>query len=90
MRTAAMEAAGKGVRVNTINPGPIESRMMQSINSGQNADAKKAHDETAKRIPAGCYGTPEEVAELVAFLASDASSFCNGSIYSVDGALNAI
>jgi NAD(P)-dependent dehydrogenase (short-subunit alcohol dehydrogenase family) len=88
-RVAAVEAAPKGVRVNCVNPGPIESRMMQSINSGQAADAKAAHDATAAAVPAKRYGTPQEVAGLVAFLASDDAAYCNGGFYTVDGALSA-
>ncbi|WP_439397470.1 SDR family NAD(P)-dependent oxidoreductase [Bradyrhizobium sp. PMVTL-01] len=89
-RTAAAEAAPKGVRVNSVNPGPIDSPMMAAINAGQSSDAKAAHDKTAAAIPARRYGTPAEVAELVAFLASDAASFCNGGVYSVDGGLSAM
>lgn len=88
-RVAAVEAAAKGVRVNSVNPGPIESRMMQSINSGQAADAKAAHDATSSAVPAKRYGTPEEVAALVAFLASDEAGYCSGGIYTVDGAMSA-
>jgi NAD(P)-dependent dehydrogenase (short-subunit alcohol dehydrogenase family) len=88
-RVAAVEAAPKGVRVNCVNPGPIESRMMQSINGGQAADAKAAHDLTTSLVPAKRYGTPEEVAGLVAFLASDDATYCNGGFYTVDGALSA-
>ncbi len=88
-RVAASEAAPKGVRVNCVNPGPIESRMMQAMNRGQSPDAKEAHDKLAATVPAGRYGTPEEVAALVAFLGSDEASYCNGGFYTVDGALTA-
>lgn len=88
-RVAAIEAAPKGVRVNCVNPGPIESRMMQSINTGQSGDPKLAHDQISSAVPAKRYGAPEEVAGLVAFLASDDSTYCNGGVYTVDGALTA-
>jgi len=88
-RVAAIEAAARGVRVNCVNPGPIESRMMQSINTGQSGDPKLAHDQISSVVPAKRYGTPEEVAGLVAFLASDDSTYCNGGVYTVDGALTA-
>ncbi|PTS91361.1 MULTISPECIES: SDR family NAD(P)-dependent oxidoreductase [unclassified Caulobacter] len=88
-RVAAVEAAPKGVRVNCVNPGPIESRMMQSINTGQSGDPKLAHDLISNAVPAKRYGTPEEVAGLVAFLASDDATYCNGGFYTVDGALTA-
>jgi NAD(P)-dependent dehydrogenase (short-subunit alcohol dehydrogenase family) len=88
-RVAATEAAPKGVRVNCVNPGPIESRMMDSINSAQSADAREAYEKTVAGIPAGRYGKPEEVAGLVAFLASDEAGYCNGGFYTIDGALTA-
>jgi NAD(P)-dependent dehydrogenase (short-subunit alcohol dehydrogenase family) len=89
-RAAAAEAGPRGVRVVSVNPGPIESRMMASINTGQATDAAAAHAATVARIPQRRYGTAGEVAELVAFLASDAASFCNGGTYSVDGGLSAV
>lgn len=86
MRTAAAEASPQGVRVNTVNPGPIRSRMMQSIDGGRGGDP----GEHALPIPSGRYGEPEEVAELVAFLASDAAAYCNGGVYCVDGGMSAV
>lgn len=85
-RSAALEAAARNVRVNCINPGPIEGRMMDAV------DTDCGTIETAQRkafVPAHRYGRPEEVAALVAFLASDESGFCNGACYTVDGALSA-
>ena len=90
MRCAALEGAPHGIRVNTIHPSPIETRMMRAIEEGAApgaADAAKAG--FAARIPAGRYGTPEEVAALALFLASDESGFCSGGAYSVDGAMSA-
>jgi 3alpha(or 20beta)-hydroxysteroid dehydrogenase len=85
-RAAALEAAARNVRVNCINPGPIAGRMMNQI------DAECGRGDTADRatfVPAKRYGTPDEVAALVAFLGSHAASFCNGGFYTVDGALSA-
>ena len=88
-RTAAVECGGKGVRVNCINPGPIDSRMMTSIEKGLGAKATEIHDAFAATVPMRRYGTPEEVAGLVAFLASDDAGYVNGGAYTVDGGLTA-
>jgi NAD(P)-dependent dehydrogenase (short-subunit alcohol dehydrogenase family) len=85
-RSAAAEAGPRGVRVNSINPGPIASRMMTSLEDGlgggQGAGVRAA---LAGMIPAGRYGTPEEVAALVAFLASEDARYINGAVMTVDG-----
>jgi len=90
-RTAAAEWAAQGVRINCVNPGPIESRMMRSIEGAAAPDDPTAvHDQFARMIPAQRYGTPDEVARLVAFLASDDAAYLNGSAYMVDGGMTAI
>lgn len=90
MRSAVLEIGDTGVRVNTIHPSPIETRMMRSIEDGK---APGQGEAVKKRItagiPAGRYGTPEEVAQLALFLASDESRFCTGGRYSVDGGMSA-
>ena len=89
-RTAAVEWGAKGIRVNCINPGPIESRMMASIEEGAAPGAgAKVHSGFAETIPMKRYGTPEEVAGVVAFLASDDAGFVNGAFYTIDGGLTA-
>ncbi len=89
-RTAAVEWGGKGIRVNCINPGPIESRMMQSIETSASPDGAKAvHSGFVETIAMKRYGTPEEVAGVVAFLASGDAGFVNGAFYTVDGGLTA-
>jgi NAD(P)-dependent dehydrogenase (short-subunit alcohol dehydrogenase family) len=96
MRTAALECAPLGIRVNTVNPGPIETRMTQSIaqmRASQAADPPMTPEQfkqaTASRVPLDRYGTPEEVARVMLFLASDESSFCTGGVYMVDGGTSA-
>jgi NAD(P)-dependent dehydrogenase (short-subunit alcohol dehydrogenase family) len=89
-RAAAVEWGAKGIRVNCINPGPIDSRMMASIEEGARPGAAKAvHDGFAATIPMRRYGTPAEVAGLVAFLASDDAGYVNGGAYTVDGGMTA-
>ena len=96
MRTAAMEGAASGIRVNTVNPAPIETRMMRSIEEMRVAvldDAditvEQTYRATSARIPLGRYGHPEEVARMMLFLSSDDSSFCTGGVYMVDGGRSA-
>lgn len=86
MRSAAVEGAPDRIRVNTVNPGPIDTRMIQAIERGRNpADSAAARQAGVARIPLQRYGRAEEVAALMLFLASDEASFCTGTTYVVDG-----
>ncbi len=88
MRTAALEFAPRKIRVNTVNPGPIETGMMRRIEEDAApgaADAVKKGYEAMN--PLKRYGLPEEVANLMLFLASDESSYCNGNVFVVDGGM---
>ncbi len=94
MRVAATECAPWGIRVNTVNPAPIETRMMRSLEEMRAAHMADATTEQVKerhaaRIPLKRYGEPEEVARLMLFLASDESSYCTGGVYMVDGGISA-
>jgi len=95
MRAAALECAPMGIRVNTVNPAPIETRMMRSVEemcasaAGGAATVEQIKQSFASRIPLQRYGAPEEVARLMLFLASDESSFCTGGVYMVDGGMSA-
>ena len=90
MRSAALAGAAHGIRVNTVNPSPIETRMMRSIEAGFAPEApERAKTEREARIPMKRYGLPEEVARLALFLASDESSYCTGGVYMIDGAFTA-
>ena len=86
VQTAAMELAPSNIRVNAVAPGPIDNRMMQSLGDqlgGGNPAAFR--DFVNSRIPMARYGKNEEIAHLIAFLASDAASYCTGGLYAADG-----
>jgi len=86
VKTAALELGSSNVRVNAVAPGPIDNRMTHSL-----ADQLSPGDEKGFRsfvegkIPMGRYGTNEEIAHLIAFLASDAATYCSGGLYLADG-----
>jgi len=87
-KTAALELAGLNIRVNTIHPGPIENRMMRSLEQQANpADPTVIKGMYQAMIPFGRYGTNEDIAKLALFLASDESSYCTGSAFVADGGL---
>ncbi|ANB01944.1 SDR family NAD(P)-dependent oxidoreductase [Ectothiorhodospira sp. BSL-9] len=90
MRTAAAELGPEGIRVNTVNPGPVDNRMMRSIEDqaspGHGDDVKAGFVE---RMPLGRYVTNEEVAGVAVLLLSDASSGVTGTHYLVDAGLTA-
>lgn len=79
-KTIARELASRGITVNAIAPGYIESDMTAAM-----TDAAK--EATIKNIPLGRVGQPEDIAEMVAFLASDKASYITGQVISVDGGM---
>lgn len=88
MRSAALECAPLGIRVNTVNPSPVETRMMRSLEEGMAPGGGDAvHEMIASRIPLARYGEPDDIARVMLFLASDDSSFVTGSVYMADGGL---
>ena len=90
MRCAALEGAEQGIRVNTINPSPVETRMMRSLEQGFSPDdPEKFRREYAATAPLGRYADPREVAKLMLFLASDDASYINGSVHMIDSGRNA-
>jgi NAD(P)-dependent dehydrogenase (short-subunit alcohol dehydrogenase family) len=90
-RGGAAEWSRKGIRVNSVNPGPLDSSMMRGYDeslkpgSGESVRSNLEHI-----IPLRRYGKPTEIAEVIAFLASDAASLVTGAVYLADGGLSAV
>jgi 3alpha(or 20beta)-hydroxysteroid dehydrogenase len=80
-RGAARELAPHGVRVNSVHPGLIDTVMLDELGEGRPM--------VTQRVPMGREAAPEEVTELVLFLASDAASYCTGHEFVVDGGMTA-
>jgi NAD(P)-dependent dehydrogenase (short-subunit alcohol dehydrogenase family) len=83
-RCAALELASKGVRVNAVNPGVVVTNLHRR--SGVNEESYAAFLERSKEThPLGRAGDPEEIADLIAFLASDRAGWITGETISIDG-----
>jgi 3-oxoacyl-[acyl-carrier protein] reductase len=79
-RSVAKEVASRGITANAIAPGAIDTPMTQQLNENQ-------RQEFLKRIPLGYFGTPRDVAEAVAFLASEEARYITGQVLNVDGGM---
>ena len=79
-RRFAMELGRSGITVNAVAPGFIETEMTARL-------PEKLKAEFAQKIPAGAFGTPRDVAEAVAFLASDEAKYITGQVLCVDGGM---
>lgn len=90
MRTAALECARFRIRVNTVNPSPIDTRMVHALEEGYApGGSERVKQKMLAAVPLRRYGTPEEVAALMLFLASEESAYCTGGVYMVDGGMSA-
>ena len=90
VKTVALELGASKIRVNAIGPGPIDNRMIRSIETQLSPDNPDAvRDFLTTKIALQRYGTNEEVAQLALFLASDDASYCTGGIHMIDGGFTA-
>jgi 3-oxoacyl-[acyl-carrier protein] reductase len=80
VRNAALDLARHGIRINAVDPGIISTRLSAAL-----IDDPVAGPEYLRRIPAGRYGTPEDIAKVVLFLASDDAAYMTGEDVVVDG-----
>jgi NAD(P)-dependent dehydrogenase (short-subunit alcohol dehydrogenase family) len=81
-RSAALDYANQGIRINAVNPGLIATAMMDRLSSGST-------DDVGSTVPMGRMGQAAEVAQAVVFLCSDAASYITGQPLVIDGGLTA-
>jgi 3alpha(or 20beta)-hydroxysteroid dehydrogenase len=82
-KSAALELARYGIRVNSIHPGMIDTEMMTEVTGGDDA----RHDRLARGVPLRRPAEAEEVASLALYLASDESRYCTGAEFVIDGGI---
>jgi NAD(P)-dependent dehydrogenase (short-subunit alcohol dehydrogenase family) len=91
-KTAALEVARKGIRINAVCPGPVDTEMLRQIESDQSKDSAAAmslREQRAASIPDGRYADPSEVANLMLYLASDYASHITGQGVQINGGSHA-
>ena len=85
-RTAALEYVKRGVRVNAVNPGLIDTQIARDVVSGD----EHAYADLAKSVPMGRAGRPEEIASAVLWLCSPGASYVIGHGLTVDGGMTVV
>jgi 3alpha(or 20beta)-hydroxysteroid dehydrogenase len=89
-KTAALELGPLGIRVNSIHPGPVNNRMMRSLERmASPADPESAKKQFAEMCALGRYAENEDIANMALFLASPEGAYCNGGAFVVDGGFTA-
>ena len=83
-KSAALELASSGIRVNIVAPGPVDTEMLSRFTGTQENKARLSAGVPMKRI-----GSPEEIAEAIVFVSSDRASFITGGRIAVDGGKSA-
>ncbi|MBM3155906.1 MAG: SDR family oxidoreductase [Chloroflexi bacterium] len=84
-RATALEYARKNIRVNCIMPGPIDTPFFDKIAGGDAARIAPFKEKVLKEVPIGRFATPEEIARVALFLASDDASYITGAAFAADG-----
>lgn len=85
VRSWALDLKGRGIRVNVVSPGPVRTPGLGGLVPDEHRQG--LFDALAAQVPLGRLGEPEEIGKVVAFLASDAASFINGTELFVDGGM---
>lgn len=81
-RELGVEFAKKNIRVNAVSPGPVATKLLEGLFDQSEKARRLVH------VPRGHFGAPEEIAEAVAFLASDSASYINATDFKVDGGIH--
>jgi NAD(P)-dependent dehydrogenase (short-subunit alcohol dehydrogenase family) len=85
-RTFSGELIARGIRVNAVSPGPINTPLYSKLGLSE-ADLRKVSASIQSQVPAGRFGSPEEIAHAIVFLASDESAYMVGSELQIDGGM---
>ena len=80
-KTMARELASRGITVNAVAPGFVDTEMTAVL-------SEEIKENACKQIPLGKFGKPEDIANMVAFLASEKADYITGQVISVDGGMN--
>ena len=90
-KTAAVECAPHGIRVNSVLPGPTDTAMIRELEAARSRDTGgMGRQALLSGLPLGRFGQAEEIARLIAFIASDEAGFCTGGVYTADGGISAV